>query len=429
MTVVCLHFATPQNTQALAEIFYRATPQVMPQGERFLFLDISKCRRLYSVQSFVRRVLATLRKAGVDARVGIGEDVPTALSFAVTEQKNKMELPIEALKYYLDPFGEEEGLTQKTLKMTELLRGLGVCTFRDFLKISARELSARFSTLGLLLHARLRGESLVAWKSFKPSEVIAERHEFDPESPVDNLEPIYFKMKTLVDRMSLRLRGKGQRARQFDILLRQEHSLLPEEREYKISICLQLPYVSNKVILQVAKERVEAQVRARPLKARISEFSLVVTEEVPYAMSQKDLFDQRKEENEESFFRFVARVASRLGEESVFFANLRESYLPEKNWQRVSQEADLRPLPLGDRLAERPLRLFPTPVPVHFWGKHLSWEGGAEDVESLENREVVFSEWWENALERVYYRLTTKTGRQLWLYRTASGDFLHGEFD
>src|SRR5437868_7266573 len=254
MTVVCLEFEQPQNMQALAEIFYRATPQVMTRGDRFLFLQISKCLGLYSVNTFIKRTLVTLRKAGLRARIGVGDDVPTALSFAVMSQHNKMDLPIDTLKYYFDPLGEQMELTQKVHKMTELLKSLGVRTLKDFLKFSVREVSSRFSTMGLLAYYRVMGESPVQWRAFKPSEVITERHEFDLESPVDNLEPIYFKMKTMLDRMQLRLRGKGKRARQFDIILRQEHALSPADQDYKISICLQLPYVSQKVILQLAKE-------------------------------------------------------------------------------------------------------------------------------------------------------------------------------
>lgn len=428
MNVICLEFEKEQNMQALAEIFYRATPQVMIRDDRFLFLEISKCLGLYSLNGFLKRTLVTLRRAGLRAKIAVAEDVPTALAFAVLQKQNKLELPIESLKYYFDPLGEQAELAGKVSKMTELLKSLGVRTVKDFLKISVGEISSRFSGVGLLTYYRILGQSPVPWRSFQPSEVVTERHEFDLESPVDNLEPVYFKMKTLLDRMQLRLRSKGRRARQFDILLRQEHSMDPEDRDYKISICLQLPYVSQKVILQVAREMVEARVRAKPLRARITEFSLVVREEVPYSQSQKDLFDQKREESEESFFQFVSRVATRLGTQSVFFARMRESYLPEKNWERVP-ELSRREAPVVDSLAERPLRIFSTPIPVHFWGKHLCWEDEVDEVECLENRELVFSEWWENSLERVYYRLTTKKGRQLWLYRTASGDFLHGEFD
>lgn len=84
--------------------------------------------------------------------------------------------------------------------------------------------------------------------------------------------------------------------------------------------------------------------------------------------------------------------------------------------------------PPVDHPALRPLRLLPEPTPIHFWGKYLCWDDNVDEAESLENRELVFSEWWENSLERVYYPLMTKKGRLLWLYRTAEGDFLHGEF-
>lgn len=102
--------------------------------------------------------------------------------------------------------------------------------------------------------------------------------------------------------------------------------------------------------------------------------------------------------------------------------------LSEGNWLMVPK-FEKKSVEVTDRLAERSLRIRPTPSPVHFWGKHLCWEDSVDEVENLENREIVFSEWWENSLERVYYRLITKKGRHLWLYRTASGDFLHGEFD
>jgi len=77
----------------------------------------------------------------------------------------------------------------------------------------------------------------------------------------------------------------------------------------------------------------------------------------------------------------------------------------------------------------RSLRLLPTPSPIHFWGKHICWDDNVDEVENLDNREIVFSEWWESSLDRVYYRLTTRKGRELWLYRTAGGDFLQGEFE
>lgn len=428
MSVICLRLEGSQDLLSLAEIFYRATPQITFREDGFLFLDISKCLRLYSVETFLKRCFVTLRKIDVVARVGVGKDASTALACALFGQSPKKNLPIDSLKYYVDPFHHHPETSSKVFQMVELLKSLGVRRLQDFVSIPPQELGARFGSLGLLARSRVQGESPVEWRNFTPCEVLKERHEFDLESPVAHLEPIYFKMKTLVDRMQLRLRSKGTRARQFDVILKQEHALASEEQEYKISVCLRIPSVSSKVILQVAKEKIDAQVRVQPLKARITEFSLVVTEEVPYSAAQKDLFDPRKEENEESFFRFVSRVATRLGSSAVFFAKMRESYLPEKNWQKLP-ELEETSESLKDRVAERPLRLRPKPTPVHFWGKHLCWDDEVDEVESLENREVVFSEWWEHSLERVYYRLTTKKGRQLWIYRTASGDFLHGEFD
>lgn len=75
---------------------------------------------------------------------------------------------------------------------------------------------------------------------------------------------------------------------------------------------------------------------------------------------------------------------------------------------------------------QRVLRVLDTPSPIHFWGHHVTWDGVVDEILCLDNRIEVFTEWWENVMDRVYYRLETKGGRQLWLYRTAEGDYLQG---
>jgi hypothetical protein len=74
-----------------------------------------------------------------------------------------------------------------------------------------------------------------------------------------------------------------------------------------------------------------------------------------------------------------------------------------------------------------PLQKFEVPSAIHFWGPYVTWDGLVDEAINIENREAVFSDWWEHAMERVYYRLQTKAGRELWLFRTAEGDFVQGE--
>ncbi len=430
MKVVCLyfgdHFIDEQDLRGVAEVFYRATPQIMLRSKQALFLEIGKCKSLYSEEAFMKRTFATLHKLGLSAKVGVAHDIPTALSFAVYGQRETATLPIDALRFYANPLDDQEETEKNIIKTILILKDLGLKTLRDFLNLPQNQLSSRFGSLGQMCFLRVQGLCDILWRPFALGEIVSEKCEFDQESPVDNLEPIYFRMKAMIEKINLRLRAKGKRLKQFDVIVKQEHALSPGEQMRSFHILLQLPYVSNKIIFEIAQEKIEAGVLTKPLKARITEFTIIVTEDVPYSMNQKDLFNQKREENQESFFQVVSRISTKLGEGSVFFAKPQESYLPEQNWLRSSEASKTE---IEDRLPERPLRVFNYAKPVQYLGRKLLSQDFNEEVAEWSDKEVIFSEWWNSPLERVYYRVLTKTGRELWMYRTSRGDFLHGEFD
>ncbi len=430
MKVVCLffgdQFSSELELKGIAEIFYRATPQIMLRSKQALFLEIGKCHSLFSEESFLKRTRATLHKLGLQAQIGIAHDIPTALSFAVYGKVEASSLPIDALRFYANPLADQEVVEKNIIKIILTLKDLGLRCLRDFLSLPQAEVTSRFGSLGQMCFLRLEGLNEILWRPFTLSESVSEKHEFDQESPVDNLAPIYFKLKVMLEKVSLRLKAKGKRLRSFDVVLKQEHALAPQEYFRTFQVLLQLPYVSNKIIFQIAQEKIDAGVLLRSLKARITEFTVVVTEEVPYSMSQKDLFNQKKEETQEDFFQLVSRISTKLGEGSTFFAKPQESYLPEKNWLRTSEFIQSE---IEDQLPERPLRVFHYAKPVQYLGRKLLSQDFNEEVAEWSDKEVVFSEWWDSPIERVYYRVLTKTGRDLWMYRTSRGDFLHGEFD
>src|SRR5688572_17990096 len=107
MRVVCLYLHQEQNVLPLAEVFYRATPQIMVRGERAIFMEVSKCAGLYSEASFLRRAKVTLARMQIRAQMAVADDIPTALSFAFFKMSNKNLLPIEALRFYADPMGDQ----------------------------------------------------------------------------------------------------------------------------------------------------------------------------------------------------------------------------------------------------------------------------------------------------------------------------------
>ncbi|MBL7543310.1 MAG: hypothetical protein JNL11_05810 [Bdellovibrionaceae bacterium] len=426
--VVCICLPKHGDARSLAEIFYQATPQIQLRHNEAVFLEISKCQHLYSAATFLKRVQVTLNRIGLTARIGMAEDIPTALAMTLHPVAEKKFLPIDCLPCYCDPLGQYPEHTPLISKAIHVLRSLRIYTIKDFLDIPAGEITLRFGPSLLLAHQRLQGEHPLIWNIFEPRQIVQEDHEFDLTYPPRDLEPVYFILRPLLEKIFLRLRGKGRRMRQFKIILQQEYATQKTPQSYEVHIAIPLPFVSLKTIFQITKEKLDASVQKKPLEHAIVQLSLVVTEDGPYMTSQKDIFDQKKEETSESFFHLVSRLATKLGPESVFFAHLKESYLPEKNWLRATDKC--HPDIQSTAVPERPLRLFKKPLPISIQSCHFSYNRKTYEIREWRHPEVLLSNWWEIAGgERIYTKLITHNGDQFWVFKNRDVYYLHGVFE
>lgn len=428
MRVLCIYLDKNADAMSVAEIFYRATPQIILRQGHVIFLEISKCQSLYSESTFLKRTLVTLKRIDVRARIAIAGDIPTALSFALHDVADKGSLPIACLSYYCDPLGLHPEQQTGLNKIFPLLRSLKIATLSDFLKIPAYEISPRFGPLLLMAYQRLQGEHAITWPEFTPREDMHEKHEFDLAYPPRDLEPVYFVLRPLLEKIFLRLRSKGRRARQFKVILQQEYQPQKSNQQYEILVIIQLPFVSAKTIFQITKEKMDSSVQKKPLEHAITHLSVVVTEEAPYMTSQKDIFDQKKEEMSESFFHLVSRLATKLGPQAAFFAHLKESYLPERNWFRVpeKQTSDA----LTSVVPERPLRLFKHPIPISIQSNQMIFKREPYEIIEYKTPEVILSNWWETSEnERIYYRVLVNTGERFWIFKNKEHYYIHGIFE
>ncbi|MBL7554699.1 MAG: hypothetical protein JNM24_02670 [Bdellovibrionaceae bacterium] len=428
MRIVCIKLPKHSDAQSIAEIFYRATPQIRLRHNEAIFLEVSKCQHLYSESTFIKRAQITLKRIGITAELSVADDISTALSLATFPVMNKDALPVDALIYYADPLAQYPEQHGRILKAIHLLKSLGIRTIADFLTIPSYDISPRFGPIVLLAYQRLLGQHEIPWNEFRPREVVEESHEFDLAYPPRDLEPVYFTLRPLLDRIYLRLRGRGQRVRQFNIILQQEYATRKSPQTYKVPIIIQLPFVSVKTIFQIAKEKLDAVVQRKPLEHPIIKISLVVTEEAPYLTSQRDLFDQKKEETSESFFHLVSRLATKLGSDGAFFAHVKENYLPERTWFRVPEKSITTIQ--ESHIPERPLRLLKEPRPVPIQDNYLFHNRMQYEIKEWKNPEVLLSNWWEiSGGERVYYKLVTHTGDNFWVFKNKEQYYLHGIFE
>jgi hypothetical protein len=317
------------------------------------------------------------------------------------------------------PFGRDPVIEKNVIEIVGHLKKLGLRTVGAFEKLSSPHLMARFGALGWLLFKNVQEGATFVWPPFQPQEKVIESVEFDLEYPIESVEPILFFLKNLIEKIYLRLRVRGQRMKTLMLKMELEHPDADGAKVYEISITLANGILAAKTIFGIVKERLQQEVQQRPLPRRVTAFHLEVTDTTPYRLSQRDLFSPKKQEEEEEYTSLVTRLRVRLGAEAVFAAAPVQSFVPEYNWRKMSQQL---PAALDDTdiVPERPLRVFKTPIRMN----HVEME----EIDIFE-KEVLLSEWWNEIPERVYFRATHRNGQELWLFRSKEGVFLHGIFD
>lgn len=445
MTVICFLFPTDVDIQTLGEVFYRYTPQLAWRGRRALFLEVSQCQKIYTAEGIVRRGLVYLQQLGLKARVAMAESVPAALSLAIYRKSNIRELPIECLRFFALPFQVNEVVEKNVESILVHLKNLNIKTLGDFQEMRTESLLSRFGSVGWLLAQNTREGASFVWPRFAPADVVAESVEFDFEFPVESVEPILFHLKSLLDKIYLRLRGQGLRMKQLLLKLDLEHG----GKTYELSLIFTNGILAPKNIFQIVREQMDHEVRRRPLSQRVSAFHIEVKETTPYRQSQRDLFSPKKQEEEEEYSSLISRLRARLGQEAVFSVTPVQSFVPEFNWAKsasgpVEKESTSSRLLSASKPSAfstgspdasreyvpfRPLRIFRSPLKTVPLGEFIYWEGQKIFLGNSASREVVLSEWWNDVPERIYFRASTKAGQDLWLFRSREGVFIHGFFD
>lgn len=467
MRVGCIFFLSTLPEEGItrfAEACLRWTPQIAATAEA-VFLEVGKCRGLYGEESLGLRLEPIARRFRLRFRLAFAADPATALAFARWGRGESPidGIPIEALCDYVDPFGlNPEGLARPAREMASRLRKLGIVSVGQFRGLPAAELSSRFGKLGILVYQRILEADRIPWPRFAPRERIVERAgtEFcqGELSCFQELEPLLFALRPMLDRAMARLKGRAERASLIRLRLELERSsVLPADdaaREWLVRLAL--PQGASLGILRVIREKLDLELRIRPLAAPVEELELEVVETAPGRGAQRDFFQAREEEIE-AWNSLVARLTEKLGQDRVFVARIEERYLPEKGWVRAlpahegegeggaeSNAAAFR------RLPPRPLRLLRYPEALRrseraFDGAGVGGalfvleaaDGGPAfprrrwQVLAVEGPEILSGEWWFRQFQRSYYRVRTRGGEQLWVFRSPGSEafFLHGYFD
>lgn len=423
MRVICLLLKEDyERLPELAEAMLTFSPQVALSHEA-VFLEVEASQRLFSLEQCLTRIGEILATFALKARVSHANDLPTALAFARHAVSGRERLPVEALSDYLSPFAPTE------FSPAPLLRRLGIQSLGEFLAIPIAELPSRFGKDGAHAYGKVIEAKRIAWPRFSPPEKMRETVEFDFAAQIENLEPVFFLLKNLIDRIFIRLYARREKLMGFILQFHLNRLSRQGERERKTTVELPLPQSDPRAVLLFLQERIAKELEKRPLGNALEGMSLEVTETAPFLNAQKDFFS-KVEEEKEVWSSLVARLRERLGGESSFLAAPSPRLLPEAAWRKSLEAGRAELMP---KVPERPLRLLREPFPLERSGPYLRARRRQWKIISMEGPERLEGEWWLGGFAREYFRVITEEGNQLWVFRDpkeANGAlFLHGIYD
>ncbi len=424
--VICILVPQGFDPLRLAEACYRYTPQIAV-GARSVFLEVAKCRRLYSEETILLRCQILAKRFAIEIQIAVADDIPTAKAYAWYQRED---LPIEAMAIYLDPFEDLHSSRFKAIhKTSRIFRQLGIKSLKEFLDLPIESVTARFGREALLARHQMAQaqESLRRpWPLFKPQQKILEGEEIEDHCLIQELEPLLFLLNVVVDRTLLRVRGKGELliAAQFRIQQEKYDDVRDFLRVWNFDFAL--PQYTASGVVDILRERLNRDLQRQPLSSPVKKIEFEVIRTVASYGKQKSLFS-RKEEEEENLNSIIARISDRLGIEKVFFASPVESYLPERSWTRsLSTPSEIR-----ESLPLRPMRILKEPQILHqvdcyFCCKKKRWK-----IQRWTGPERISGEWWQGDEPRDYYRVLTESEEELWIFVKPDENtyYLHGIFD
>lgn len=421
MRVVCILLEDKTHLQFLADTCLRFSPQIA-LGERWLFIEVGSCRKLYSEEIVLLRLQALLNKYSIPGRIEIAGDLPTSLCQALFKTARKESFPVDAISYFFDPFKTTHHLT----KVIHVFRELGILDFKRLLDLPTGLLTNKFNKDVNLVIRQIYDARNIYWPRYQPPEIIQESYQFGETHSVTTLEPITFVTKTLIEKIVLRLRGQGFLLARFRLTLRLEKYSTVQQPLREHVIELAFPNNVAKNILNILRDRLDKEFQKQPLESHVQSVALEVLDKVPGGYSQKDFFSQ-KEEDQEAMNSLVSLLKDKLSDQRVFYAQTLESYIPERSWKKTL--GALKPSPTT--CAPRPLRILKSPLPLGRVENYFIYKKNKWKILSVSEPEKVAGEWWYQDAPREYQRVQTESGEELWIYLQEDSHqyYLHGVFD
>ncbi|MCC6276319.1 MAG: hypothetical protein IT289_00230 [Oligoflexia bacterium] len=380
----------------------------------WLFLDITKRPRSVSESDLLNRLTDIDRHLCLGISFGLHNSTAQAQITAQAQVPDSqlLQLPLEFLIYCegLKPFEPEE--KSKIRALIETLETLGLKTLKDFVDIPATSISQRWGALGSLLRRRLLGQDYEPIDIFEPAPVLQETYAFDFSCV--NLNNLTEALHEVLKRLEWRLIGSGRWAQSMSLEVRHQYS----NKNEVITIQPGIPTSEAQQWIKLLTRKLEGWSFENP----VAEISVLA-----FASDRQSLQLHLWNDFENDFERVtpvINSLSTELGLNSVGFAVLENSHVPENGWTlsqiKIKPQAKNAFLPHGPR----PTKLLTIP-------QLLSKKEVDELQYIFRGSERIEAEWWSDSpIDRNYF--IARQGSQLvWVFKEVKTQkyFLHGYFD
>ncbi len=416
-----------------------------------------------------------LRGYGVDTEEGTGRD-PRGLRSTASSASSFTIVPVGQMSAFLTP------LPPATLRLhpriTEKLEALGLSTIGDLLMLPRSSLPARFGPQLVLRLQQALGEVFEGVAPYHPAEVPLARLPF--ETPVTDGQAIASAAEHLLADVFRQMERLDLALRRLDCVLYYECtpprvfsiglSRASRQREHVAKLLLdRLEQVhSGSNLGSTVGWAPPTSTFERLAAPGVVGLMLVARETSPWHGGQGEFFQSREPGDDEALGCLVDRLVGRLGCDAVVRPRLVDDHQPEMAFRYVSvAEAGCEPegsgfgvqgsdggrgphlfqgRGMGDGLetatvsngSARPVRLLLRPILIRVialvpdgpptW---FSYRGREHVVAGALGPERLETAWWRGPdVRRDYFRVTTESGEQFWIFRAAGEGrwYLHGLF-
>jgi hypothetical protein len=434
---------TPLKLEALAEGFLRFTPDVV-MGKNRIFLEMSRTKKLFRLDSIQKRAQIVAIRAQVDSRFwqwGIGKTISEAWVQCRWKNLRPTVLPMEAMFDFNDPFSHAK-LSRAQLEKITLFSALGMRVLEDLFRVPHESLLIRFGDTFDQFSKNFFNGTQIGWSRFKPHVDLIETTRWNADEWVTDSESLIFSIKPLVDHLMTRLYCRRKALKAMEIKM----ELDSKSTERILNLSFAFPQTSSQLLLKLLREKLSFEMQKNPLTDPIMKVTLKVIE--ASERDQRSLafaFSDPNGEFSEDLRERWMELISYLG--GAFQVETTEHPLPEKSWRKV-QLADPSTSKKMDTVShlftKRPFKLFSVPIMLSRVGSFLRKENELWRIREFSHEEKMVGYEWDvegtGGFDRSYFRVKVESSNSFaahadrahqeewWIYRDELGKklMLHG---